>query len=277
MTTSRATAVRYAKALDAFFSKFSDKRHLDEFSRADVQDYLLYRRKDGVSARSINYEIGVVRAFWNWLGHQDLAAYNPAANVRRLKELEPERHSLTEDNQVRLYGTAAATGNPLDVLLVSLALTTGLRAATMVQLDKADVNFETGTLDIPAAKMKAGRNHEVPLRPEIVLILHAMPDGKLFEGYADTPNALCYRFNKLLKRAGMAHRKGLRLARRTFATTLLRSGADLGVVQALLGHKNIATTSRYLVTADMKTTREAIEKLPRPNPSREDDEGTGSV
>lgn len=266
LTTSRASATRYARALSAFFDKFQDKKSPDEFTRMDVEDFVLYRRKDGVTGRSINYELGIVRSFWNWMLRQDLVTYNPASTVRRQKEIEPERHSLTEAQQHELYSTSTVTNRPLDAVLVSLVLTTGLRAETLAQLEKADVDFETGTLRVPATKMKAGRNHEVPLRDDVLERLRGLPEGRVFEGYAKNAACLCYRFNKLLRRSGIGLR-GLRLGRRSFATTLLRTGANLRMVQDLLGHKDISTTSRYLVTADTAQTREAIDRLPKPDPT----------
>lgn len=263
LTTSRATSVRYGKALEAFFSKFQDKRDPDEFSRPDIEDYLLYRRRDGVSAKTINFEVQVVRAFWNWMMRQETVAYNPCTTVKRLKEIEPERKILSELEQARLYQTAAATGVLHDALLVGLVLSTGLRAETLVQLEKSDVDFETGTLRISAVKMKARRNHDVPIRTEELEILRQSQEGLLFEGYAKNAKGLSYRFNRILRRAGI-NLRGLRLGRRSFATTLLRLGADLRMVQDLLGHRNISTTSRYLITADQEQTRVAIDRLPKP-------------
>lgn len=263
LTTSRATANRYSQALEVFFSKFKDKRSPDEFSRADMQDFTLYRKRDGVSARSVNYELGVVRAFWNWMLRGDVVAYNPATHVKRLKEVEPPRDCLSEADQERLYETASCTNNHLDNLLVGLVLSTGLRAETLVQLEKQHVDFETSTLRIPAKIMKAGRNHDVPLRNDLVVLIAGLDGRRLFEGYASNAKALSYRFNKILKRAGLKLR-GLRTGRRTFATTMLRKGADLRMVQDLLGHRNISTTSRYLITADQEQTRAALDRLPKP-------------
>lgn len=271
LTTCRATSVRYSKALSTFFDRFTDKTNPSEFTRVDIEDYKLYRLRDRVSGKTINYELQVVRSFWNWMLRMEVVTYSPLSTVKRLKEIEPQRSSLTEEEQLRLYDTAGATGILLDRVLVGLVLSTGLRAETLVQLETSDVDFEGSALRIAAAKMKAGRNHEVPLRADVLELIRELPEGRLFDGYAANARSLSYRFNRLLRRAGCVLR-GLRTGRRSFATTLLRGGADLRLVQDLLGHRSIVTTSRYLTPADSKTTRAAVDALPKPpgpNPSTE--------
>lgn len=265
LTTSRATSIRYSKALENFFRRFSDLKEPEDFSRRDVEDYKLFRLKDGLSPSTINYEVQVVKGFWNWLLRQDLVAYSPLGSVKKLKEKEPLRVSLTEEEQHRLYDTAFATGDTGDILLVSLALSTGLRAETLSALENSDVDRSESVLRIPAEKMKAGRNHEVPIRRYILDLIPDKP-GRIFEGYAGDAKSMSYHFNKLLKRAGITLR-GLRTGRRSFATTLIRNGADLKTVQDLLGHANISTTSRYLTAADSKQVRAALDKLPAPKES----------
>ena len=260
MTTSRETARRYAKSLHAFFSRFPDRTHPEEFTRRDVEDFRIWRLREHISPRTVNYDITIVRAFWNWLMDQDRVAWNPAAQVKRLKEREAVKSSLTVAEQLQLQKGCYCWA---DKALVALCLTTGLRGATLVQLEKSEINFERGCLTIPAEKMKAGRNHEIPLAGWVLSILKDAPEGKIFQGYAKNTFGVSYRWNNICRRAGVAG-KGIRTARRTFATTLLRSGADLKLVQDLLGHKNVLTTSRYLTPADSQTTRDAVNKLPVP-------------
>jgi site-specific recombinase XerD len=262
LTTCRNTLLRYSRALSTFFERFTDKTSPTEFTRVDIEDYKLFRLKDGVSGKTINYELQVVRSFWNWMLRMEIVAYSPLSSVKRLKEIEPQRCSITEEEQVRLYETAASTDVLHNRLLVGLALSTGLRAETLVQLEMTDVDFERSALRIGATKMKAGRNHEVPLRADVLELIRQLPEGRFFEGYAKNARGLSYRFNGLLRRAECSLR-GLRTGRRSFATTLLRGGADLRLVQDLLGHRSIITTSRYLTAADNKITRAAVDALPK--------------
>ena len=260
LTVSQKTAVRYAKALSAFFSRFPDRREPEEFTRRDVEDFKVWRLREGMSPRTINFELAVLRAFYNWMLDQERVTWNPATQVKRLKEKEAVKTSLNVAEQLQLQKGCFKWG---DRALVALALTTGLRGETLVALEKSEIDFLECTLKIPAEKMKAGRNHEVPLPPWVIEILKEAPDGRIFAGYAKNVGSIRYRWNCISRRAGIAP-KGIRTARRTFATTLLRSGADLKLVQDLLGHRDISTTSKYLTPADNATVRAAINKLPQP-------------
>lgn len=260
LTTSRNTAIRYCKSLEAFFSRFPDRERPEEFTRVDVEDFRIVRLREGISPRTINYDLSICRAFWNWLLDMERVTWNPVSQVKRLKEKEASKTSLSVSEQLELQKGCYST---LDRALVGLALSTGLRGETLSLLDKSEIDFERSCVTIPASKMKAGRNHEAPLPNWVLNILKLVPDGRIFEGYAKNAAGICYRWNQICRRVGIPP-KGIRVARRSFATTLLRTGADLKLVQDLLGHKNIFTTSRYLTPADSETTRDAVNKLPVP-------------
>lgn len=260
LTVSVGSARQYCKCLSTFFDRFPDYTSPEEFTRRDIEDYRIWRLREKMSPVTINYEIAVIRAFWGWMMDMDRVTWNPASQVKRLKTKEPPKDSLSVAEQLSLQKGCFRWE---DRALVALALTTGLRPNSMVQIEKSEIDFDDLRLSLPAEKMKAGRNHTVPLPAWVVKILEEAPDGRIFEGYARDAKGLTYRWNNICRRAGIKL-LGLRTARRTFATTLLRSGADLRIVQDLLGHKNITTTSRYLTPADSETVRAAVEKLPSP-------------
>lgn len=260
LVATRTSAIRYSKSLTAFFRRFPDRKKIAEFTRRDVEDYRIMKLREGLSPRTVNYDVAVLRAFWNWMLQMDKVSWNPASQVKRLREKEAPRESLSVSDQLSLQKGCFCWG---DHALVALALTTGLRAETLTKLERSDIDFERDALVVPAEKMKAGRNHEVPLPAWVVKILQEAPEGRVFDGYAKNANSIRYKWNCICRRAGV-ELKGIRTARRSFATTLLRSGADLKLVQDLLGHRNIATTSKYLTPADSETVRDAINKLPSP-------------
>jgi integrase/recombinase XerD len=258
LTTTKATATRYAKALESFFNRFPDRLSPEDFTRRDIEDYRIWRMRENISPRTINYEVNVLRAFWNWLTQMERVTWNPASQVKRFKEKDSPKTSLSLVEQQALVKGCFSSA---DRLLLALALCTGLRGETLSKLEKSDVDFANCSLSIGAEKMKAGRNHVIPLPPAVIEMLEELPDGRIFEGYAGSTNSLRHHWNAICRRAGISLR-GIRTARRTFATTLIRSGADLKIVQDLLGHKSILTTGRYITPADQQTVRDAVDKLP---------------
>lgn len=259
-TASLKTSVKYSKILTTFFSRFEDKKKPTAYSRMDFEDYKIIRLQEGMKAATVNYELTVLGIFWNWLVNMNLVPFNPLSKIRRLKQIEPEKKALSITEQERLYETSRALAFQ-DQLLVEIALGTGLRAETMAKLEKAHVDFENSKFVIPATIMKAGRNHEVPIRESLLTLLQTAPNGRLFAKYASNGGSLAAKWNAICRRSGIALR-GLRVARRTFATTLLRTGADLRLVQELLAHRSVSTTSKYLCAADLDSTRSYLNRLP---------------
>lgn len=259
-TTCRATASRYSRALEGFFQHFTDKAEPGDFSRLDILDYRTWRRRS-VSATSVNYEIQVVGRLWNWMIEHELAIYNPAGKIRKFKEVEVVKTSFGDGTQEKLYEVCL---NDQERMLVGLALTTGLRENTLIQLEKSEFDFDRKIVVVPPEKTKTGRQIELPLRDEELALVKALaPEtGNIWGDWGKSDRALSYRWNRICSRAGISER-GLRLARRTVATTLLRHGLDVRSVQEWLGHKKITTTMKYLTPATQKESRAALDNLPK--------------
>ncbi len=259
LTASPGTSKNYSHCLQTFLDYFPEKRDASDFSKADVIDYRAYRRKKGVSARTVNYELGVVGRFFRWMMDMETASYNPAQGIKTLKEADVERKSFGEEDQERMYSVCL---DDRERLLVGLALTTGLRATTLAQLEKADFNFETNEISIGPEKMKSRRTHSLPIRDREMNLLRDLPDGSIWGSWGCTPRNLNYRWNKICRRAQVKLRGLGRSARRTAATTLIRQGADIRIVQQWLGHKNISQTQKYLTPAGIPELRQALNKMP---------------
>lgn len=257
-TATSATGRRYSQSLERVFQHFPEKGDPKEFSPTDIDDYKAYARKRGLSATTVNYDVQIVRAFFNWCIRQSAMTYNPAI-TRKLKQKEPVRTSLSEEAQRQVYGCCL---DDRERLLVGLALTTGLRVTTLVQLEKSEFDLDTGIVNIPPEKLKNGRGLSLPLAATELELVRALPEGNLWGSWAKTPIALSRRFTLILRRAGIGL-NGLRTARRTVATTLLRNGVDVRLVRDLLGHSSIATTNKYATPATSEELSAAIGVLPR--------------
>lgn len=150
-----------------------------------------------------------------------------------------------------------------DRAILETLFSTGLRVSELVDLDVADINFETGEFTVigkgrkarvvylsPSARdwlkrYLATRND--PFKPLFLRYSGKHMDEQDFEGSSLrlTVRSVQRLVKKYVKRAGIAVDATPHTLRHTFATGLLREGADLRSVQELLGHSNVSTTQIY--------------------------------
>lgn len=270
LTGSQATATRYEIALNNFFKRFPEKRKLIDFFRTDVEDYKILRARDNIHPRTINYEVAVVKAFWNWLIEaHGMQIWNPASNVKRVREPQQKRKALSEDTLKAIVG---ACQNDTERLIVLLGMTTGLRGGELVSLQWGDIDFEGQTITLDAERTKSRKGRIVPLRSDVIALLQMRapadksqpenPPRRVFEGIGNDARTLRRKFHVVCNRAGVG-KVGLHALRHSYATTLLRNGADLRTVQDLLGHSDIKTTAGYLAPQAVEKSRKLLDLLPK--------------
>jgi integrase len=92
-------------------------------------------------------------------------------------------------------------------------------------------------------------------------MITALPDGRIFAGWADTWVTLNNKWRKLLWKAEVPV-KGMHAARHTFGTTMLRTGVDIATVRDLLGHQSIKTTATYLAGVEADKVRVFLTAIP---------------
>jgi integrase/recombinase XerD len=144
-----------------------------------------------------------------------------------------------------------------DLAMLELLYATGLRVSELVRLSVNDVNLDAGFV---VAFGKGSKERLVPIGKKAIESVRAYlagPRAAILKGRASralfvTPRAAAFSrmgFWKLLRRyalkAGIKKRLSPHKLRHSFATHLLERGADLRMVQAMLGHKNLATTQVY--------------------------------
>jgi site-specific recombinase XerD len=79
LTCRRSTWKRYAGALTTFFSHFTEKKRVRDFTLEDVEKYKLFRRSEGIAKATLECELSVLRAFSNWLLDAGVIFENPAS------------------------------------------------------------------------------------------------------------------------------------------------------------------------------------------------------
>jgi integrase/recombinase XerD len=229
----------------------------------------LRERPEPLSASSIARTISSIRGFTGFLVDEGLLATDPATDLVAPKQPARLPKALTVEQVERLL--AATDGDQpaalRDKALIELLYATGARISEAVALNVDDLLGEDGTTEVVRLFGKGGKQRIVPVgsfaraaldaylvRSRPVLSLRGTATPALFLGMR---GARLSRQNAWLLLRAAAERAKLDIElsphsmRHSFATHLLQGGADVRVVQELLGHASVATTQIYTrVTAD---------------------------
>jgi integrase/recombinase XerD len=245
-------------------------RRLAEAQRLDVLDYLALLSVQGRKPRSAARLLSCLRQFYQHLVRQGLIQEDPSARVDAPKLGRPLPKSLTEAEVEALLGapdTTDARGHR-DRTMLEVLYASGLRVTELVTLTPSQVSLTQGVLRVMG---KGSKERLVPLGEDAVAWLVDYVPGarrELLAGRASdflfpTRRSDCMTrqaFWQLIKRyailAGVAKSLSPHTLRHAFATHLLNHGADLRVVQMLLGHSDLSTTQIYTHVA-----RERLKQL----------------
>jgi integrase/recombinase XerD len=234
-------------------------RGLAEANRIDLLDYLAVISLAGRKPRSAARLVSCLRQFYQHLLRQGTIAEDPSARLDAPKLGRPLPKTLTEaevDALLAAPPTDDARGQR-DRAMLEVLYATGLRVTELVTLTPQSVSLVQGVVRVVG---KGNKERLVPLGEEAVVWLDrylgaARPDilqGRLCGYLFPTSRSCCMTrqaFWLLIKRyaleAGISKTLSPHTLRHAFATHLLNHGADLRVVQMLLGHSDLSTTQIY--------------------------------
>ena len=227
--------------------------------RADLLDHIASRVEAGARPRSTARQLSSFRRFYRYLFREGLIGEDPTANIAMPKLGRALPHSLTESDVEALLA-APDTAEPLghrDRTMLELLYATGLRVSELVGLRMGQVNLNQGVVRVVG---KGRRERLVPLGDEAQDWLRefvAGPRADILRGRQTdclfptrrsdsmTRQAFWYNIKRYAKKAGVRKKLSPHTVRHAFATHLLNHGADLRVVQLLLGHSDVSTTQIY--------------------------------
>jgi len=262
--TASATAARYAGVVDGFAS-FAAKKlgssKLRHISAELIETYKAFRRGK-VKPRTLNYEVKVLRLFFNRAIQFGHLRSNPAARVQTVSAAQPSPRFL---NKEEIDNLLASSGELYPFVL--LLLKTGLRKGEALNLRWEDVDFERQRIlvvprDSWVAKGRRGR--EVPFDEHVAQVLQSLPRTSEYVLTNRAGGQLKYhlyeKFARVVKRAGL---EGVTLhtLRHTYISHLVMAGTDLVAVKQLAGHAGIQTTMAYAHLAPDHLEK-AVSKLP---------------
>ncbi len=228
-------------------------------SRKQLQSFLAWRNEQDYNARSMARMLSSVRGFYKWLLRQERITENPALLIESPKCGRALPKTLSETDVDHLLD-APDLATPIglrDRAMLELLYACGLRVSELVNLELTSVNLRQGVLRIQG---KGGKERLVPmgeaacewLEQYVSEARDACLKGKsshvVFPGRDGGPmtrQTFWHRIKKYALEAGISTALSPHVLRHAFATHLLNHGADLRVVQMLLGHSDLSTTQIY--------------------------------
>jgi site-specific recombinase XerD len=275
--SSKLTLVAYEsdfKQFAAFVQEQGVPRSIQDVTTPVVRRYVASMSTDGYARGTIGRRVASLRSLFNYLHQCEYLTRNPVAPVATPKPEEKLPVYLSPEECQRLLDATDANHFFLlvfrDKAALGTLIYTGIRRSELLNLKLRDLDFGSNILTVRNGK--GGKGRAIPMCGRLVELLEdwleLRPDCNheaLFTARTGEPfgkHGLYDAFRRARQVAGI-DREGVTLhtLRHSFATNLLRSGADLVALQRLLGHSSLDTTAIYL-HVEMDGLREAVERHP---------------
>jgi integrase/recombinase XerD len=266
------TAKTYA-ALLGKFTNWAAKQNLTDWKRVELKHLMAFLQDERsrpladqpkesikrLSSESVYLEIAALRAFYRYAENEKLLPTNVAENLslpRRWQRL-PKALSNEEISMLLTPETPETPQSLCDQAILELAYASGLRLSELKNLRLEQLHLDAGFINVIG---KGNKERVVPVgrkaaeslnryiaigRPKLVT---PKSPANVFLTKRGTPFAsvtLWLHIKNRVRRAGVERHMTPHMLRHSFATHLLEHGADLRVIQELLGHANISTTEIY--------------------------------
>ncbi|MEM1113824.1 MAG: site-specific tyrosine recombinase XerD [Pseudomonadota bacterium] len=250
------------------YHEWLGKRHasLLRADRSDLQAYLGARLEQGQSQRSTARFMSCIRGFYHFQLREGRITVDPTLDVDSPKLGRPLPKSLSEGDVEQLLA-APILDDALefrDRTMLELLYACGLRVSELIALEVSQVSINQGVVRVFG---KGSKERLVPMGEEALSwlqrflagprreLLKDLPSEVLFpsrRGSQMTRQAFWYRIKIYAQRAEIRKALSPHTLRHAFATHLLNHGADLRVVQMLLGHSDLTTTQIYTHVAKQR-------------------------
>ncbi len=282
---AKATVIAYKRDIVDYFN-FLEKKSIDS-AHSDVEiinQFIALLSKNGIFTRSIARKISSLRGYYNFLLSEKIIKENPVLFIQKPKFSSKLPNYLTDDEFEKLASHILTDQSVEGIRLRAMILVmhcSGLRVSELVSLKLSHLEVNLEKMEVTSEHIiimgKGGKERVVLLSAKSLEALndylvirenfidHSNSKSQLYlfpstskQGYLTRQN-----FAQQLKKAALLanldpNKISPHVLRHSFATKLLSSGADLRVVQELLGHSDISTTQIYTHVNDKKL-RSALE------------------
>ena len=261
---STNTLNSYKSDLEKYFNWIElNSLKYKELSRSDVLEYLAYLFGQKLEGKSVARNLSSLKAFHNYLILKDITKSNPCEKIETPKFVKSIPSSLSENEVEKLLD--APDENTFigirDKTMIETLYSCGLRISELVDLEIIHVNLRQGVIRVLG---KGQKERLVPMGQKLInligIYLSKLEENEIKNssnflflsqrGKKITRQAFWHRIKIYATKAGLENNKiSPHILRHAFATHLLNNGADLRVVQLLLGHSDLNTTQIYTEVA----------------------------
>src|SRR4030066_1070480 len=244
----------YKKDLEKFFEYV--KTEPDKVDMIDVRGFIAEQIKSGLNKTTVSRRLASIRSFFKFLHREGYKKLNPAKLVPNPKTPKLLPRFLSVDDAFSLVEKPDGPGllSARDRAILELLYSSGLRVSELSGLDAEDINTKEGLLKV---KGKGKKERIVPVGSKALdaiklFLVERIPlkrkDKALFlkkSGWGVRDRGVRRIVVKYARMIGINGQIGPHALRHTFASHLLQGGADLRVIQELLGHSSLSTTQKY--------------------------------
>ena len=271
---AHSTAQSYINDVQKF-NRYLVKRDADPevlFSRFYFTSYLKQLEADGMKVNTINKKITSLKVYNDWLVKQGYVTESFVQIKRdkiRIADGSEDEVSVLNDFQVDQFLFHLEKESQRNKCIGYLLLYTGVRVSELVQIQISDIDRLTAQLTV---RGKGGKYRQIPLRKDVLEVIHAYLQGERGMGFPESPYLL------VSQRAEKMHRDAVRrwleqvgetlnvhihphMLRHTFCTRLLKNGVDIATVSKLAGHANLNTTIKHYINISKEEKQNAVERL----------------
>lgn len=247
------TILSYQNEISKFASYY--KKDISTAKTEDIKKYLEIKKE--LSNKTITHKISSLKAFYNYLLREEIIHNNPANNLIRPKNTFklPDVLNLEEINLL-LDINIKTPYNARDKAILELLYSTGIRVTELINLQYANIDFDLCIIRV----MGKGRKERIIPFGDYVIdalniylknyrpLINKNNNNYIFINKSGNKISRQFIFNMIKKeclKKGIKKNVSPHTLRHTFATHLLKNGADLRIIQELLGHENLSTTQIY--------------------------------
>lgn len=256
---SQNTLLAYGRDLERYLGFMTGRKIQDlaKVQRKHILEYLAEERKGGLDTASLARRLVSIKVLHRFLLRERVLKEDVTSVLESPKLWKKLPHFLTREEIERVLKTVTGTKSAAlrDRALLELLYAAGMRVSELVTLRTEDLHLDEGFIKcrgkgskeriVPVGRKaaEACREYLKAARPKMKAVTDHAFIGRKGKGL--TRQFVWQMLRRYVKRAGIQKNVTPHTIRHSFATHLLEGGADLRIVQELLGHADIATTQIY--------------------------------